>query len=144
MSATLDTNVLLYASDEASPLSGSARAFVQAITAGPDLVYLFWPAIMAYLRISTHPRLFEQPLTLPEALANIEELTALPHVRTPGEDDRFWSVFRPVAEEVQSRGKLVPDAHLVALMRQHGVGTIWTRDRDFRKFSRIVARDPFE
>ena len=37
----------------------------------------------------------------------------------------------------------MPDAHLVGLMRQHGVGTIWTRDRDFRRFSGIKVRDPF-
>ena len=41
------------------------------------------------------------------------------------------------------RGNLVPDAHLVALMRQHGVRTIWTHDRDFRKFNGIRVVDPF-
>ena len=40
-------------------------------------------------------------------------------------------------------GNLVPDTHLVVLMRQHGVKEIWTGDRDFRKFDGIVARDPF-
>jgi predicted nucleic acid-binding protein len=29
-------------------------------------------------------------------------------------------------------------------MRQHGVGTIWTSDRDFRRFPDITARDPYE
>jgi len=28
-------------------------------------------------------------------------------------------------------------------MRQHGVRTIYTRDRDFRRFDGIVAVDPF-
>jgi predicted nucleic acid-binding protein len=38
---------------------------------------------------------------------------------------------------------LVPDAHVVALMHQHGVRTIWTRDRGFRRFRGIEAHDPF-
>lgn len=38
-----------------------------------------------------------------------------------------------VAGEVPVRGDLVPDAHLVAILRQHGVRTLCTRDRDFRK-----------
>jgi predicted nucleic acid-binding protein len=38
---------------------------------------------------------------------------------------------------------LVPDAHLVALMRENGVRRIWTSDRDFRRFDGIEARDPF-
>ena len=41
------------------------------------------------------------------------------------------------------RGNLVPDAHVVALMRQHGVSTIWSHDRDFVKFPGISVRDPF-
>ena len=43
----------------------------------------------------------------------------------------------------RSRGNDVPDAHLAALMRQHGVRVIYTRDRDFRRFDGIDARDPF-
>ena len=38
----------------------------------------------------------------------------------------------------------VPDGHLATLMRQHGVATIYTRDRDFRRFDGIAAEDPFE
>jgi uncharacterized protein len=32
---------------------------------------------------------------------------------------------------------------LAALMRQHGVRLIYTRDRDFRRFEGIDVRDPF-
>lgn len=35
------------------------------------------------------------------------------------------------------------DAHLVALMRQHGIGSIWSRDRDLRRFDDVEVRDPF-
>jgi hypothetical protein len=41
------------------------------------------------------------------------------------------------------RGNLVPDAHLVSLMRENGVATLWTHDFDFRKFEGIGIRDPF-
>lgn len=27
-------------------------------------------------------------------------------------------------------------------MREHGVATIWTSDRDFRRFAGITGRDP--
>lgn len=32
-------------------------------------------------------------------------------------------------------------AHIAALMRQHGVSTIYTRDRDFRRFDGIKVED---
>ncbi len=41
------------------------------------------------------------------------------------------------------RGNLVPDAHLAALLRQHGVSTLYTLDRDSYKFAFLDVRDPF-
>jgi uncharacterized protein len=61
-----------------------------------------------------------------------------------GEGDRFWEMFKRTARSVTPRGNLVPDAHLVALMVEHGVSTIWSGDRDFRKFSGITVKDPFD
>jgi predicted nucleic acid-binding protein len=55
----------------------------------------------------------------------------------------FWATFRRVATDVRPRGNLVSDAHLVALMLEHGIATIWSHDRDFRKFRGITVRDPF-
>lgn len=37
----------------------------------------------------------------------------------------------------------MPDAHLVALMREYGVSTIWGHDGEFRKFRGIPVSDPF-
>ena len=36
---------------------------------------------------------------------------------------------------------VVPDAHLVALMRQNGVRRIYTRDQSFRRFAGIEVLD---
>ena len=99
---------------------------------------------MSYLRIATHPAIFEKPLRPADALTNIERLLALAHVQTVGEHDRFWVSYLRVAREADARGNLVPDAHLVALMVENGVRTIWTHDRDFRRFDGIQTRDPFD
>lgn len=143
MSVTVDTNVLLYASDESSPYHVRALDLLERLARGPGIVYLFWPVVTGYLRLSTHPSIFASPLSADEALANVGELLALPHVQTAGEGERFWEGFREVAVEADVRGNLVPDAHLVALMRENGVRAIWTRDRDFRRFPGIEALDPF-
>jgi uncharacterized protein len=144
LSVTFDANVLLYASDETSAYHPRARAFLDQVASGDDLVYLFWPTVMAYLRVATHPAIFEQPLRPADAIANVERLLALPHVQTAGEQDRFWPSFLRVAGEADARGNLVPDAHLVALMVESGVRTIWTHDRDYRRFLTIDVRDPFD
>ena len=141
MSYTIDANLLVFASDESSPFHDRASTFLEHMALGPEIVYLFWPVLMAYLRIATHPGVFAAPLTPDEATGNVERLLALPHVQTPGEQARFWSSYRAVADN-SVRANLVPDAHVVALMHQNGVRTIWTHDRDFRRFDGIEVRDP--
>ena len=143
MSYTLDVNVLLYASDVSSSVHAKARDAVQRLADGPEIAYLFWPTVLAYLRVATHPSVFTHPLSMVEAVANVEQLLARPHVRTTGESDTFWRSFRDVTDDALPSGNLVPDAHLVTLMLENGVRTIWTRDRDFRRFPRIETLDPF-
>lgn len=62
MSVAIDANVLRYASDEQSPRQRTALDLLEQLAAGAGLVYLFWPVAMAYLRIATHPSVFENPL----------------------------------------------------------------------------------
>ena len=143
MSVTVDANVLLYASDEESRFNQRATELVGELAAGPGIVHLFWPTVIAYLRLATHPAVFSRPLPREEAIANVESLVGLAHIQTPGEVDRFWPTYRDVANDADARGNVVSDAHLVALMVQNGVRTIWTHDRDFRRFPQIEVRDPF-
>jgi toxin-antitoxin system PIN domain toxin len=143
VSFSCDVNVLLYASDTASPVHSQARRFVEHAAAGGDLWCLAWPTLMSYLRIATHPRIFAAPLTPAEALGNIEALAGLPHVRVLSEEQGFLDVYRDVTRSFPVRGNLVPDAHLASLLRQNGVRTLFTRDGDFRKFAFLDIRDPF-
>jgi toxin-antitoxin system PIN domain toxin len=143
LSYTIDANLLLYASDEESAWHERAVALLDEMALGPEIVHLFWPTVMAYLRIATHPAVFGRPLPHADARANIEALLDLPHVQASGEQDAFWRRFIEVADDVAPTGNLVPDAHLVALMLENGVRTIWTHDRDYRKFRGITVRDPF-
>jgi toxin-antitoxin system PIN domain toxin len=132
VSFSCDVNVLLYASDRASPVHAAARSFLMRAAAGGDLFCLGWPTVMSYLRIATHPGIFSSPLTPAEALRNVDALVALPYVRLLAEENGFLEVYREVAGSFPVRGNLVPDAHLAALLKQHGVRTLHTRDTDFR------------
>ncbi len=143
MSVALDANVLLYAANADDERHERARCVISELAAGPEVLYLFWPVAMAFLRISTRESVFPRPLSPSEALAMIGSLLSRDHVYAPGEDDLFWSAFHEIAEEQRARGDLVTDTHIVALMRRHGVRTILTHDRDFRRFDGIRVRDPF-
>lgn len=141
MSQTLDANVLLYAVNEDADEHEPALALVERLGRGPELVYLFWPTIMGFLRIATHPGILPRPLSIDGAVETIAGLLARPHVRTPGEETGFWELYLDTGGR-RSRTNDVPDAHLAALMRQNGVRVIHTRDRGFRRFEGIDVRDP--
>jgi hypothetical protein len=143
VSFSCDVNILLYASDTSSPVHERARLFLGETATGDDLFCLAWPTVMSYLRIATHPGIFAAPLTPAEALSNIEGLVALPRVRLLAEESDFLEVYREVTGSFPVRGNLVPDAHLAALLKQHGVRRLYTRDADFRKFPFLDVRDPF-
>ena len=143
MSYSLDVNILLYASDRSSDQYQAANRFLAQCSAGREILCLAWPVLISYLRIATHPRIFDAPLAADEAVANIAALLALPHARAVSEQDGFVDVYRHVTANLPVRGNLVPDAQLAAILFQHGVRTLYTGDRDFRRFEFFDVRDPF-
>lgn len=142
MSFGIDVNILLYASDESSPLHGKAADFLHQCVTGREVFCVAWVTLMSYLRMATHPAIFDRPLSHEDAARNVEALLATPSCRVIAEEEGFWDVYRELTKDVPTRGNLVPDAHLAALLSQHGVVKLYTHDKDFRKFSFLDARDP--
>jgi toxin-antitoxin system PIN domain toxin len=142
VSATIDANILVYASNQSDPVYPQAIQLLTRLAAGPDLLYLFWPVVLGYVRIVTHPAILPKPLTAREAATNVDALLQRAHVRTPGETEGIWELFRQTSRD-QARGNDVPDAHLIALMRQHGVRRIYSRDVGLRRYAEVDVVDPF-
>jgi toxin-antitoxin system PIN domain toxin len=121
-----------------------ARKFLEHSASSTEIVYLAWITAMAYLRIATHPAIFERPLSPDEAVRNLETLLRRPRLRVLAEEEGFWDVYREVTADLVVRGNLVTDAHLATLLRQHGVSRLYTNDADFRKFRFLDVRNPFD
>ena len=143
MSYSVDVNVLLYASDKSSDRHDAAHRFLQSCASSPEVLCLTWPTLMSYLRIATHPRIFAAPLTPDEAVANVTSLLALPQTRAVAEQEGFLDAYAHVIGDVAIRGNLVPDAHVAAILFQHGVRTLYSNDGDFRKFESLDVKNPF-
>jgi uncharacterized protein len=144
VSFAIDANILVYASDESSAVHERSVGFIEQCVAGSEAFCLAWPTLAAYLRVVTHPAVFRRPLTAEEAMANVDALLRLAHVRALGEEDEFWRTYQAVASAIRPRGNQVPDTHLAAILRQHGVATLFTRDRDFRRYDFLTVIDPLE
>ncbi len=142
MSYTIDVNILLYASDRTSPFHAAAADFLRNRSKDPEILCLTWPTIMSYVRLATHPRVFDDPMSPQEAIDNIAHLMQMSRCRVVVENEDFLTSFREIVAGVTVRGNLVPDAHLAAMMHIHDIRTIYTHDRDFLKFTFLKVIDP--
>jgi predicted nucleic acid-binding protein len=59
------------------------------------------------------------------------------------ETDEHDRVLAEVLRTTKVEGNLIHDAHIVALMMEHGVGEIITADQDFHRFKQIHVVNPF-
>jgi predicted nucleic acid-binding protein len=95
------------------------------------------------VRIATHPRVFRRPWQPAGSWSFLEALLASPTLSLLVETDRHPGVLAELIEAVpQLSGNLLHDAHTAALMREHGIRAIYTRDADFHRFPGIEVRDP--
>jgi toxin-antitoxin system PIN domain toxin len=116
---------------------------LKACAGNDEPLYLCYLTLMSYLRMSTHPRIFTNPLTPKEAVANLDALATLPQTRLVSEREGFLDVYKEVTKDVVVRANLVPDAHFWSILRQHGVSTLYTANvDDFRKLGCSDARNP--
>ena len=76
----LDANLLIYAIDADSAHHERVRPWWEDLLSGPETVGLPWVVILAFLRITTHPRIMQRPLPVNDALAYVERWLAVPGV----------------------------------------------------------------
>jgi hypothetical protein len=139
----LDANVLLYAYNARDRKQEVARLWLERALAGREEVRLAWVTILAFLRIGTNPRVFEQPLSIEEAVACVAEWLAQPAVAVIEPGERHWHILSELLPAAQAKANLVMDAHLAALAIEHGA-TLCSTDRDFTRFPGLRFRDPLE
>jgi hypothetical protein len=139
----VDTNILVHAVNRQSPEHEKAAELLAKWRSLPDIWYVTWPIVYEFLRVSTHPSIFERPLKVTKAWSFIESLLAASSCDCLVETDRHGEVLHELAEEYPSvMGSLLHDFHTVVLMREHGVNEIRTADTDFHQFKFLRVVNP--
>jgi uncharacterized protein len=136
-----DVNLLIYAVDRTSPRHAAARAWIEGLLSGSETVALAWPALTAFVRLATHPAVFEAPLSPSQAFDLVDGWLAQPMVVVAQPGDRHHVLMRELLEPLGTAANLVPDAHLAAIAIEHGA-TLASSDRDFSRFAGLRWSDP--
>lgn len=137
----LDANVLIYAVDVQNRHHASAVTWLNEILSGDKRVALPWTTVGAFLRISTHPRILERPLTSDEAWGLVSAWLAVDTVFVPNASERTVRILGELVVSAGVTGNLMPDAMLTALAIEHGLA-VYSADSDFARFPEVRWVNP--
>jgi uncharacterized protein len=136
----VDANVLLYAYDPRSAHHRRCREWVEAAFSG-EPVCLAWVTVLAFIRISTSPRIFEAPLRVAEAVSAVSSWLERPAVSVLEAGEHCWEILGALLVDAQVSAPLVMDAFLAPLALENGA-TLATTDRDFTRFPKLKVTNP--
>lgn len=136
-----DTNLLIYAINRDAPHHERARAWLEDLLSSAEPVGLPWLVLIAFLRLTTHPRIFETPLATEAALDYVNHWLAQPCARALDPGERHWLILSQLLRKDGTAGNLTNDAHLAALAIEHGA-CLHTADTDFLRFPDLNVHNP--
>lgn len=139
----VDTNIFVYAADQDSPFHAPCRGKIEEWRHQTSPWYATWGIIYEFLRVVTHPRVFRQPWTTPQAWSFVEAVLASPSFGLLVHSERHAEVAAEIIKKAAFlRGNILFDAQTAILMREHGIKRIFTRDTDYHRFSFLEPIDP--
>jgi toxin-antitoxin system PIN domain toxin len=139
----IDSNILVYARRDEAPHHPQALALLTSLAEGSSPWAIPWPCVYEFLRIVTHPRVFDPPTPSRTALEDLVSLLESPSLIMLGEGPAHIGHLSCAIRDGQAAGNLIHDAHIAALCAENGVTELLTADRDLARFSRVRVRNPF-
>ena len=136
-----DANLLIYAVNKDAPHHHAARAWLENALSGTTPVGLTWLVLLAFIRLTTNPRIFESPLKPDAALDLVSGWLEQPCVTLVNPGDRHWLILSRLLRQDGTAGNLTNDAHLAALAIEHDA-TLHSADNDFRRFGELDYVNP--
>lgn len=136
-----DVNVLVYAHREDSAQHDGCRAWVERAINGDEAYGLAEQVLSGFVRVVTHPKIFNKPSPLVDAFAFADQLRGRPNCVMVAPGARHWEIFGRLCVDAEAKGNLVADAYLAALAIETGCEWI-TTDRDFSRFKGLRWRHP--
>jgi uncharacterized protein len=138
----LDTNFLIHAHRMDSPHHAVAYAKVKVLMQGTVPWGIPNPCISEFLNIATHPKIYQTPTPIAQALAQIDAWLESPVGSILHSGESFWPTLKSIAQSAQLRGAQYHDARIAAVCLENSFTTIWTVDRDFSRYKHLKAINP--
>jgi toxin-antitoxin system PIN domain toxin len=139
----LDANILIYAKNSFFSRHHTILEWLDNQLNGSALVGLPWHSLLAFLRVATNPRIFQQPLSIDEAWEQVLEWLDCDNVWIPQPTDLHSEILGEILKSGNVQANLIPDAHLAALAIEHGL-LLCSTDHDFARFPGLRWLNPLD
>ncbi len=136
-----DLNLVLYATNSASPWHVEARGWWNSTLRAGTPVGLTWQVILGFVRLTTNAAVFRSPLPPTDSLAVVEAWLDNTNVTIIQPTGRHLAILRELLSAAGRGGNLVSDAHLAALAIEHGA-QLHSADNDFAQFAGLDWYNP--
>jgi len=137
----VDVNVLIYAIDEDSSRHEEAKAWLEKLLSGKEVIGLAWIVVLGFLRLTTRTGIAPNPLSIEEALEVVREWLDHPAVSILQPGPQHAHILRTLLLKTGAGGNLTTDAHLAALAIEHGA-QLCSFDHDFGRFPGLTWSKP--
>lgn len=138
-----DVNVLIYAHRAESSDHERYRGWLESCLDSERAFGLAELVLSGFLRIVSHPRIFQDPTPIETALRFANDLRERPNCVRLEPGERHWGIFTRLVRESGAKGSLIPDAYFAALAIESGCEWV-TTDRDYARFKGLRWRHPLE
>jgi toxin-antitoxin system PIN domain toxin len=140
----IDLNVLLYAINRDSAHHEQIRDWWEnAVNSRDEPLGLPWIVLLSFLRLSTNPRIFPEPLATEQAMEKVEAWLAHPNIKVVRERRAHWNTLKRLLSSTGAAGNLTTDAHLAALAISYGAALV-SCDPDFARFRELRYESPLK
>lgn len=137
----MDVNILVYAHREDIEHHTQTLKWLELIiNSNTDFGYSEL-VLSGFLRLVTHPRIFQTPSTLEDALIFVEQIKNQSNAVLITPKDRHWIIFKDLALSTKAVGNFIPDAYHAALAIESGSEWV-TADKGFKKFKGLKIFNP--
>jgi hypothetical protein len=97
--------------------------------------------LLAFIRLTTNSRVFQEPLEPAEAFDIVDGWLAQPCATVVHPTDRHPAALRELLEPLGTAGNLTTGAHMAALAVEHGA-ELCSSDVDFSRFAGLRWTNP--
>jgi toxin-antitoxin system PIN domain toxin len=123
------------------PQHEPAKSWLDEQLNGQTPVGLPWPSLLAFLRLTTNRRIFEQPESMFQAWRQVAAWLDCTTVWIPESTEQHRELLAALLNAPDIHGNLVPDAHLAVLAIEHDL-LLCSTDSDFGRFPGLRWHNP--